>query len=250
MRELATSEGVAMQLTWSERKSWVAVFDILGFRAQLESAVRDVPRDVLLSQLDDLIGSLDSDAKRHGNLQSMVFSDTIVVFAPSSAPQSYPWFLQQCKALITRSITIQLPLRGAISVGTTHTAAEHPVILGQPFLEAFAHCEAQDWIGLLLTPTATQALRAAGLEPLRHDFVAGSIPLRKVPSEDVMAYRFQNGSANFANPLLHQLRDMRARAPDDAKPKYDRTIVHIEAHHRWLSGQQADAAGRPQAAGS
>jgi hypothetical protein len=53
-------------------------------------------------------------------------------------------------------------------------------------------------------------------------------------SDDVLAYRFQDGATNFQNPLVHQLQDMQHSAPTAAKPKYERTIEHIHKHHRWV----------------
>ncbi len=225
-----------VNLSWSSRQSWVAVFDVLGFGTLLEQADQDLPRAVLTSQIDDLLEVLDSDEKAHGKLESVVFSDTIAIFSPTERPDDYPWFLLQCKNLINQSISIRLPLRGAISVGLTFSAKEHPIILGKPFSEAFQYCEDQDWIGLLLTPSATRALRSAGLEPLHHHFVEGDIPLRRLQREGVLAYRFQDGATSFENPLLHQLQDMQRGAPRNAKLKYARTIEHIQGHHRCIRG--------------
>jgi len=223
-----------MELSWLSRQSWVAVFDVLGFGSLLEQADRDLSRAVLTSRLDDLLKSLSSDEKAKGKLEWLVFSDTITIFTPTEEPKDYPGFLLQCKNLIKRSITIRLPLRGAISIGKSFSANEYPIILGKPFSEAFRYCEDQDWIGLLLTPSATRALRSAGLEPLHHHFVDGPIPLRRMAPDDVLAYRFQDGATNFQNPLLDQLQDMQHRAPAEAKPKYARTIEHIHKHHRWV----------------
>jgi hypothetical protein len=86
----------------------------------------------------------------------------------------------------------------------------------------------------LLTPSATLALRQAGLEPLHHDFVADDIPLRKLAIENVLAYRFQNGMSNSASPLLTVLKEMKHFAPDRDKEKYDRTMTHIVKHYRYI----------------
>jgi hypothetical protein len=219
-------------LTWSKRESWLAVFDVLGFKNLIREADQDFPGALLTRAIEELLETLDSPEKEYGNLDYLVFSDTVVLFAPSLTPSAYPWFLLQCKNLIKDSIRIQLPLRGAISAGTMITATEHPILLGPAFVEAYEYCEDQDWIGLILAPSATRALRSSGLEPLRHHFVAGDVPLRKRRSEDVVAYRFQDGSCNFDSPLIPWLREMRARAPEHAKDKYERTIEHIKRHYQ------------------
>jgi hypothetical protein len=225
-----------MPVTWKRRESWVAVFDILGFAKLVETAEHDFPRALLTSKLDDLLDSLGSEEQQLGGLEHLVFSDTIVIFSPSSGPPHYPWFLRQCKNLIMESIRVRLPLRGAISVGITFSAEEDPIVIGAPFSEAFGYCEDQDWIGLLLTPSATRALRTAGLDPRNHHFVTGQIPLRRLPAANVLAYRFQDGASNFESPLLPWLREMRQFAPDHAKKKYDNTITHINDHYRLTDG--------------
>lgn len=221
-------------LDWTVKDTWVAVFDVLGFRELVRQADSELPRQILTSKIDDLLEEFDSDIVNQGGLDFLVFSDTIAVFTPDLTPQSYPWFLLQCRKLIETSIKIRLPLRGAISVGTAVTCKAPPIVLGSAFLEAHEYCEDQDWIGLLLTPSATRLLREANLEPTHHDFVEGAIPLRKMPREDVLAYRFQNGEANFDSWLLSFLAEMKQRAPAGAKDKYTRTIAFIQKHYRYI----------------
>ena len=219
-------------IKWRKRSSWVAVFDVLGFSNLMLNAEKDFPRALLTSKLDELIESLDSEEKRHGKLEHLLFSDTLVLFGPTF--RSYAWFLLQCKNLIKDSIRLRLPLRGAISFGTTFSAARQRIVIGRPFLDAYNYCGDQNWVGLLLTPTAVQTLRDKGLEPLRHDFVQGPIPLRKLAADGVVAYRFQNGQSSFDNPLIPWLEEMRHYAPEDAKSKFTLTVEHIRRHHQTL----------------
>lgn len=219
-------------ISWRKRSSWVAVFDILGFSNMMSEVERDFPRALLTRKLDELIQSLDSEEKRHGKLEHLIFSDTIVLFGPTF--RSYAWFLLQCKNLIKDSIRLRLPLRGAISFGTTFSSSKQRIVIGRPFLDAYRYCEDQNWVGLLLTPIAVQTLRDNGLEPLRHDFVGGPIPLRALPADGALAYRFQNGQSSFDNPLIPWLDEMRHYAPADVKTKFTLTIEHIRRHHQQL----------------
>jgi hypothetical protein len=101
-------------------------------------------------------------------------------------------------------------------------------------VEAYDYCEGQDWIGFLLTPSAVDAVRRADLEPIRHGFISESLPLKRgLDSENVLAYRFQDGATNRKNPLLNYLCEMKAFAPDKDKPKYSRTISFIIHHHEY-----------------
>jgi len=225
-------------LDWNVRGSWVAVFDVLGFRALVKQADNDFQRRILTSKIDDLLDAFEPDIVNPGGLDTLVFSDTIAVFTPDLTPQSYPWFLLQCCHLIETSIRIRLPLRGAIGVGTAITCKTPPIVLGSAFLEAHEYCEDQDWIGLLLTPSATRSLREAHLEPTHHDFVEDTIPLRNMPPEDVLAYRFQNGEANFESWLLPYLSEMKQLAPSTSKEKYTRTIAFIQKHYRFIQSSR------------
>jgi hypothetical protein len=65
---------------------------------------------------------------------------------------------------MNKSIAVSLPLRGAISVGTAFISISPPMIIGPSFIEAHEYCEDQNWIGLLLTPSATTRLRKVGLD--------------------------------------------------------------------------------------
>jgi len=225
-------------IEWNRRDAFVGVFDILGFKNLIRQTDQKFPRAMLTGQLDDLLRTLDDqNVVEHGQVECMVFSDTIAIFAPDlggdSPLRSYGWFGLLCTRLITKSLEIRLPLRGAISVGTAFTSTSPPIILGPSFLEAHQYCEDQDWIGLLLTPSATLKFFQAEFHPIRADFVSDNIPLRKMPSENVMAYRFQNGMSNYSSPLLPVLDEMRCLAPICAKEKYTRTIGFIERHYRY-----------------
>lgn len=223
-------------INWNKRECWVAVFDILGFKNMIRDTDRDFPRAILTSKIEELLESLNTETKHEGNLEHFTFSDTIVISAQDLRGSSYPWFLHQCKNLITKSIYIRLPLRGAISAGTIFTDDEHRIFMGSAFIEAYEYCEDQDWIGLLIAPTATRALRNEGLDPLRHHFIQDVLPLKTLPSNDVLAYRFQDGSSNFDNPLLSCLHEMQHFAPEKDKQKYDRTIKHIQRYHKYNTG--------------
>lgn len=224
-------------LIWRERNAWIAVFDILGFANLAARADDDFARSLLFGKLEDLLSVLDDPLiRQHAKLDVRVISDTIILFAPDVQPQSYPWLMQLSKALIEKSITCRLPLRGAISIGKAFTSDSPPIFVGPAFIEAYRYCEDQDWVGLLLTPSSATALRAGGLEPSRHGFATGEIPMRNCPAEGVLAYRLQrDGATNFESPLLAPLQEMRQQASSAAiRAKYDRTIQFLTHNYQRL----------------
>jgi hypothetical protein len=224
-------------LTWKQRDAWIAVFDILGFADLAAKSDSEFRRALLTSKLEDLLAVLDDPlVKQHGNLEIQVISDTMLLFASDVRPESYPWLMQLCKSLIERSITCRLPVRGAISIGKAFTSEVPPIFIGPAFVEAYRYCEDQDWIGLLLTPAAVVTLRKAGLEPSRHGFVAGQIPMRKCDSEGLLAYRLQReGATSFDSPFIAPLREMQQQAPSEgARAKYERTIEFLIKNYQKL----------------
>jgi hypothetical protein len=222
-------------ISWDQTDAWVGVFDILGFKNLSEKAGHEFVRMRLTGQLDDLFEVLKSDVTQHGQLKYMVLSDTIVILAPDRQPQWYGWFLLQCTKLMDRSITIKLPLRGAISVGTAFISHCPSMIIGPSVTEAHKYCEDQNWIGLLLTPSAVKELREKlKLEPLHHDFVSDDIPLRKMCADNVLAYRFQQGMSNYESQLISPLEEMKHFAPESDKEKYDKTMAFIKKHYRYI----------------
>lgn len=221
-----------------KKESWVVVYDILGFKNQIKKAEQELPRHVLFNRLSKLIKYSKEEANVAG-FECILYADTFVFFAPDDEPISYSKLMLLSKQIITKSIYIRLPLCGAISVGPTYVAEGMPVFIGPAFLEAHEYCDAQDWIGLLLTPSATQRIRKAGLEPIRHDFVSRGICMKKttLPIKDVLAYRFQNGAANFRSPLIRYLEEMEQLAPAYAKGKLRRTIDFIDQNYRYIKDE-------------
>lgn len=221
------------RIDWIQENTWIGVFDILGFKNLLRKTDHDSHRGLLTSGLDDLIAVLKSEPLI-GGLKYSIYSDTFVVYVPQL--RKLRDFMWTCQRLMEKSVSVELPLRGAISFGSVFSSESPPIFLGTAFLEAHEYCEGQDWIGLLLTPSAIAELYKHGLDPLHLDFVSDEIPFKKgCSNKDVFAYRFQNGEASYSNPLLRDLEQMKHFAPDYAKHKYDKTITFIQKHYRYIS---------------
>jgi hypothetical protein len=229
-------------INWNQRQTWIGVFDILGFKQLISQAGDELTRALLTNKVAELIQVLQSDVATQGKIEYLIFSDTFVILTQDSKPESYPWFLRLCKNLIDRSITLELPIRGAISVGEVFVSMAPPILIGNAFVEAYEFSEDQKWIGLILTPSASKALQRISLNPVHHDFVSDSqIPLCHKSTEDVFAYRFQNGSANFESPHLSHLAQMRHKTTKwKDKEKYDRTITFIKNHYRLIERKSVE----------
>lgn len=94
--------------------------------------------------------------------------------------------------------------------------------------------KAMDWIGLILTPTAIKKIESYGVSPVGDFVQSDEIPMRALRGQEVLAYRFQDGAANFPCPLLPMLNDMKVSSHERYRSKYDRTVKFIEKHYHWL----------------
>ena len=103
----------------------------------------------------------------------------------------------------------------------------------EAFLESHVYGEDQNWLGSILTPSATEELKKNNLEPSHHGFINRDIPMRKYSEFDerVYAYYFGNGSTNFQSPLLSPLKEMMHHSPEPVKIKYENTIKFIEKYY-------------------
>jgi hypothetical protein len=96
-------------ITWNRKDAWIAVFDILGFRALLRQTDHDFPRALLTDRLDELIKVFEA-KPTEAEVEYLIFSDTILVWSPDLESRSYPWFLEKCIRFITKSISVKLPI--------------------------------------------------------------------------------------------------------------------------------------------
>ncbi len=157
------------------------------------------------------------------------------MFTPDDSPQSYVVLQSAAKHFLMKCLGSRIPIRGAISVGHFVRSKDNRAFMGKAFLDAFEYGEDQDWLGLVLTPTAISKARSFDLEPIHHDFVrSDNIPMRKFHHQDVLAFRLSNGAANFPSYLLPRLHDMKMHSEEKHRGKYERTEKFIEEHYSYL----------------
>ena len=219
---------------WNVRDCWVASFDILGFKNLVNIDGASFRAQMVQEDYDQTLEHLQKSAEHFspGDLSYLWLSDTFVIFTNDDQGRSYGLIQSAAKLFIEKCLYSGIPMRGAISVGSLATTDDNRAVMGEAFIDAFITGEDQDWIGLLLTARAISKAQTLGLEPSRHNFVAtAEIPMRKCVSTDVLAYRFQNGAANFNSPFIPILQSMKQQAGAAHKHKYQRTIDFISAHY-------------------
>jgi hypothetical protein len=223
-----------MDTTWNTLKTWVGHFDILGFKDRINNDDQSLLLQILKSSIDQVIRELEESIEGFENVVSYSsYADTFIIYSTKLEASGYPEIDITSKSFLNMCVRNRLPIRGAISFGELILGYNRRTIMGKAFLESHMYGEDQNWIGLILTPTASLQLKSMGADPVNNGFINRDVPLRKysIFDENVYAYRFINGSTGFECPLLPILNEMLQKAPDREKVKYLNTIRFIERHY-------------------
>jgi hypothetical protein len=222
---------------WETHECWVAHFDILGFKSLLVHGHRD-PKTILSQiDIDEIIECTENMPALHReHIDYLFYADIFIFYSKSDRIQDYPSMLSVAQRFIRKCISIKLPVRGAISFGELIFGHDKRILMGKAFLESYEYGEDQNWLGLLLTPSASKKVREHSLTPLHHSYINRDIPLRRhsIFNEDVYAYTFCGGLSNFSCPLLSHLNEMLQTAPATEKVKYENTIEFIKKYDRVM----------------
>lgn len=148
---------------------WVAYLDILGFKNMLEESRMTVSKasagrrpmhlDLFVkNHYGDVL-----DAIQRGNewCRDMVsiawFSDSFILFSHDDTLKSFGATIYSAGAFFGEAVCREMPLRGALSFGEFYADVEKGIFLGLALIDAYEYAEAQDWIGLVITPGAHKA---------------------------------------------------------------------------------------------
>lgn len=221
-----------MKLQWEKNRSWIAHFDILGFKSMIEFANRPIPLEIVKSKIDEIINYLKSNIEsEYPDIDFQHFADTFIIYSRSERVNDYLHLALMCKRFIAQCIKIRLPVRGAISYGEIIFGHNRKIIMGSAFLESYVYGEDQDWIGLILSPSASTVLIDNNIQPIRDGFTNCDIPMRKLSDDKVYAYNFFNHRSNNKCPFIPFLDEMLQQAPEKEKPKYLNTINFIKNNY-------------------
>ena len=150
------------------KNRWLAYFDLLGIRQLL---AEDKELDVF-SAYDKAIKECGHIERwTGGTLQHAWFSDTFLIWAPDDSTTSFHDVDQMARIFADSLLQARIPLRGAVSCGLLYTDVENKVFFGSALVEAYEYGEGQDWIGLLLSPSATKRLDSLGV-PINASYYA------------------------------------------------------------------------------
>lgn len=212
---------------------WLAHFDLLGTRALLAEGKE---RQVFLAYeraLKELKRNDDRAAIRH-----TWFSDTFLIVGADDSGPTFTWIELMSRSFVYFLLQAQIPLRGAISCERVYLDLSEDIIFGQGLVEAYEYGDGQDWIGLLLAPSAVERMKALGVPAEnRLNYAYIDIPWKRRPSGAparlpacILGRWVQ---INGRNLCLDTLKAMRTQySAGDVRNKYDRAIDFIERNVR------------------
>jgi len=211
---------------------WIAYFDLLGIRDLLATGREHAVLDAYERAIEEL------GAKRAPAVRHTWFSDTFLLIAPDDSAVSFRDLDHVSRWFVYFLLRGRVPLRGAIACDRFCADFDNRVFVGRALVEAYEYGEGQDWIGLVLSPTAINRLRALGLpaeERLNYTFY--DLPWKRKPPgapDMITACILDNWARlNGRNPCVEALSKIGLTISRDAiRSKYERTIRFLEENGR------------------
>jgi hypothetical protein len=214
---------------------WVAYFDLLGMRARIQSGGHFEVFDAY----QQVIERLERDKVAHSRVNITWFSDTFLLATTDDSGPSFCELEQVCRWLMYFMLQARVPLRGAISCGPMYADFAHRIFIGQAMIEAYDYGEGQDWVGLLICPSAAATMQRLGIpvenrlnyalwEPVWKREPAGA------PGRIGACLLGAWGSINGKNMCVEAMTQLAAHSPAKDRAKYERAIQFIASNPRLL----------------
>jgi len=219
-----------------DRVRWVACFDLLGTRDLL--AKGEEAR--VFEAYTDACDKLSRDGALVNGVGHAWFSDTFLIVAADESAASFVEMDRLARSFAYFLLCRRVPFRGAISCGQMYADFDDRVYLGLGMVEGYEYGEGQDWVGLVLCPSAMLRLQSFGLSlDNRLNWQLFPVPWTKRPQgcpDNLPAYILgQSFRVNGRNLCLEALREMLSALDIGnvgVRQKYLRAIDFIEAYRR------------------
>jgi hypothetical protein len=136
---------------------YVALLDVLGFSALVGA---DRSGDVIQRYLLRL-----EEATVESQVGYVVFSDSIVLTTKRNDPESFIAIAGTCSRLLGDLLSEGIALRGAIVFGdfVRKAVGDSLFVAGRAVIDAYQFEKAQDWVGIMVAPTALDRVPDLGV---------------------------------------------------------------------------------------
>ncbi len=213
---------------------FVAILDLLGFKATLcdDSGVsRPRGLEELYETYFKLLWAKDLSTRinnfelgqdkniRHvsGRINNVVASDTVLLWASDDEAE---YFVDVVAELVNFALTIDIPLRGAISYGNCIIEKGKNIFLGLPIVEALEAEKIQEWIGIAVLQKAVDKI------PNHPRVVEYCVPVKPDTSNlnHALLWHWAENTPNAPEIRLKRLMNM---ASEKDKLKYENALAFV-----------------------
>lgn len=149
---------------------YVALIDVLGFR---ELVGRDNELVEIQKYIQTIVSLLE-EKEQAGALEFVLFSDNLVINTQDDSEDNFKRLVVACSRISFSLIKQFIAVRGAISRGRfirSRASAQGVILAGRPIVEAEEYQHRQDWVGIMLAPSAVR-----GREELLQQSCVTSVP--------------------------------------------------------------------------
>lgn len=221
-------------LPGQQKRRWLGYFDLLGTKARIETAGHFQIFDVYARAVEAAKTRTDDmPAVRYA-----CFSDSFLIYTESDSGADLTYIDSVARWFVYNLITSHIPVRGALSCGDFYADKENSIYFGPALIEAHEYGEAQDWLGLLLAPSAVVQMDKLGVPAgKRLNYAYGKIPFKagsKLAVTELPACILgQWITLNGQNPCVEAMAEMKNRATAEAHiGKYERAIEFAQKNRR------------------
>jgi hypothetical protein len=206
-------------------RKWLAYFDLLAWSRFCENADLQTIYGVYKAVLE----KLESKAKGWPKLARAWASDTFMFYTSDDSPDAFQTIDHVSRSFQALMLKEEIPMRGALVCDDLYADEDSRIFFGRALVEAHKYAEGQDWIGLVLAPSAERRATELGLLPSAF-YRAWPVCFKKEAVENLQAFVLDSIHLSPAGgDALRKLAQMSNRVQQaDVKIKYTRTIKFIK----------------------
>jgi hypothetical protein len=215
------------------KKRWVSYLDLLGFT----NTVLSKNWTQVFATYTQAVEKFIADKSYNPGIGKTWFSDTFLSYTEDDSAKSFAGIEGVTRRFIYYLISSGIPIRGSISCGGLYVDKDNNIFFGEALIESYQYGENQDWLGLVLSPSAVKQMKEVGLPAdERLNYAFWNIPKKHDDTNDKKLPAYIIGREfiiNGRNICLDKLKEMKANINDEnISRKYENTINFIKSNRR------------------
>ena len=202
---------------------FVAYFDILGFKSDIEN----FHMGYVLEQYREVLRIL---KKEYAD--AMWFSDSFVLYTKIDTEKSICGGVDAAQSFFHEMFKRYIPLRGCMNIGGFYVDSKKGIFFGPCLNKAYKLAENQNWIGLVLTEVIKERLKGLKVDDqsvwdiLNKQFIEYEVPFKKeIENCKLQTYNFKillnSTAADEVSMKLEKESEVLFDALNEMKFKYE-----------------------------